>query len=365
MTQHAFHGGAFFDAVGVGFDHLDRNEDVVSADVLDAWYDPAPNVLESLARHLPWLVKTSPPTHGEGLIEAICQARGVRSSQVLVGSGTSSLMYLAFPKIVRPGGKAVLFDPMYGEYPHILGQVMGLETVWHRLDIERSFAPDERTLAEQCSKADLIVIVQPNSPTGNDQRRSVEIAMDHAPAHARIWVDETYVDFTGAGRTLEPKVVSDSRLIVAKSMSKFYALSGVRVGYLVADETLVQELQVWSPPWSVGLIAQVAAVEALRASDYYEQMAQETARLREELSKALASVPGVRRVFDSVANFLLLELVDPVVESAVLRCRQHQVFVRDCASLSPRFDAKYLRVAVKDERSNARIVDALTEALGA
>jgi len=62
-----FHGGAFFKAIGVEFEHLERRHHVINADVLDAWFDPAPKVIAALVEKLPWLLRTSPPTNAEGL----------------------------------------------------------------------------------------------------------------------------------------------------------------------------------------------------------------------------------------------------------------------------------------------------------
>src|SRR5262249_9846523 len=83
-----FHGGAFFSAVGTRFESLERNREIINADVLDAWFPPAPGVLTALQQYLPWLLRTSPPTACEGLIEAIAQARGVNHDNVLLGAGS-------------------------------------------------------------------------------------------------------------------------------------------------------------------------------------------------------------------------------------------------------------------------------------
>src|SRR4029079_12393376 len=78
-----FHGGEFFKAIGEGFDDLGRRRSVINADVLDAWYPPAPSVIAALVEPLPWLLRTSPPTQAGGLIEAISRARGVPPSCIL------------------------------------------------------------------------------------------------------------------------------------------------------------------------------------------------------------------------------------------------------------------------------------------
>jgi GNAT superfamily N-acetyltransferase len=76
-TDLVYHGGAFFEAVGEEFDCLERKEDVISADVLDAWFDPAPRVINALREHLPWALRTSPPTGCEGMQHGIARSGSV------------------------------------------------------------------------------------------------------------------------------------------------------------------------------------------------------------------------------------------------------------------------------------------------
>jgi len=97
-----FHGGAFFNAIGAKFDALERNKTVINADVLDAWFPPAPGVLASLQDHLPWLLRTSPPTACEGLIETIARARGVAPGNILPGAGSSDLIFRALRHWLTP-----------------------------------------------------------------------------------------------------------------------------------------------------------------------------------------------------------------------------------------------------------------------
>src|SRR5262249_30515207 len=70
-SESSRHGGSFFEAIGEEFDHLERNRDIISADVLDAWFPPSPHVISALQEHLPWLLRTSPPTGCAGMVRAI------------------------------------------------------------------------------------------------------------------------------------------------------------------------------------------------------------------------------------------------------------------------------------------------------
>src|SRR5258708_3359449 len=97
-----FHGGAFFDAVGARFEVLERSKAIINADVLDAWFPPSPKALAALEEYMPWCLRTSPPAGCEGLIEAIAQARGVASQNILPGAGSSDLIFRALRHWLAP-----------------------------------------------------------------------------------------------------------------------------------------------------------------------------------------------------------------------------------------------------------------------
>ena len=96
QDRPCFHGGASFDGIGTGFDDLSRRHDVINADVLDAWFDPAPGVVIALREHLSWLIRTSPPVQASGMVSAIAAARGVPAECLVPGAGSSDLIYRAF-----------------------------------------------------------------------------------------------------------------------------------------------------------------------------------------------------------------------------------------------------------------------------
>src|SRR5690606_4196264 len=100
-------------------DDLSRVANCINADVLDAWFDPSPKVVAKLQEHLPWIIKTSPPTHCEGLLEALAGKLDVSSGNLLAGAGSSDLIFMAMPRLLNAGSKALTLDPTYGEYLHM------------------------------------------------------------------------------------------------------------------------------------------------------------------------------------------------------------------------------------------------------
>lgn len=356
-----FHGGAFFEAVGDEFDSLERREQVINADVLDAWFEPAPRVVDLLARHLAFALKTSPPTQCHGMRRAIARERRVAENSVLPGAGSSDLIFAGLQRWVTPRSRVLILDPMYGEYAHILSHVIGARVERFSLCRAQEYHVDCEALAAQVSRRpDWVVLVNPNSPTGRHvPRPDLENMILGAPRSTRFWIDETYVDYVGEDQSLEAFASRSTNVIVCKSMSKVYALSGVRAAYLCGPTHLLEELQTSCPPWSVSLPGQMAACEALKALDYYRARWRETHVLRDELHLRLEQLGW--EVVPGCANFLLCHLPKggPNAALIITRAREKGVFLRDVSSMGTRMDDRTLRVAVKDRPTNQRIVQTL------
>jgi histidinol-phosphate/aromatic aminotransferase/cobyric acid decarboxylase-like protein len=359
------HGGAFFEAIGQQFDDLDARHRVINADVLDAWFEPAPAVLEALGEHLPWLIRTSPPTRCEGLVEAIAAARGIEVSTIVPGAGSSDLIFRALRRWRSRISRALVLDPMYGEYAHVLERVVGCRVERMVLDPATCFDIDVDAMHKHINRGvDLVVIVNPNSPTGRwtEPRLLCELIERHP--HTLFWIDETYVEYIGSEHSLELFACNSTNVVVCKSMSKVYALSGMRVGYLCGNETLVGEVERVTPPWVVGLAAQVAAVAALKSPDYYEAQYEKTHELRQELARMLEET-GMMNVVEGTASFVLARLIDERIGAArlVKECKQRGVFIRDAFEMGKSLGDHYIRIAVKEARTNAVVAQTISSVL--
>ena len=359
------HGGAFYRAIGTDFSRLDQRSEVVNADVLDAWFPPAPGVIDALSRDLAWVLRTSPPTHAEGLIDAIAAVRGVAPECIVPGAGSSDLIFRALQRWLTPSSRALILDPMYGEYAHVLQSVIGCRVDRLHLRRENGYALDLGELASRLAAGyDLVVLVNPNNPTGRHvEREDLLGAIGRAPAGTRLWIDETYIDYAGPGQSLEHHAAVSANTVVCKSMSKVYALSGARAAYLCAPPAIAADLRRLTPPWPVSLPAQMAAIEALADPAYYERRRAETHALRAMLSTELRGI-GID-VLEGVINSVLGHLPEgsPDAPEIVRACASRGVYIRDCATISRSFGARAIRVAVRDRGEACRVVEALTVAV--
>jgi histidinol-phosphate/aromatic aminotransferase/cobyric acid decarboxylase-like protein len=396
-----FHGGAFFEAIGEEFDDLARRRSIVNADVLDAPFPPSPRVRAALGQDLGWLARTSPPVHAEGLRRVLARVRGIPEANLALGAGSSDLIFRAFTRWLSPRSRVLVVDPSYGEYAHVVEHVVGATIDRYELSVRDRFALDLERLSQRLRPSvarsgsgrssgdavDLIVIVHPNNPTGTVlQRPALEHFLDRLPERTIAWIDEAYVDYADPELSVEAKAAASRQVVVCKTLSKAYALSGMRVAYLVGPEPLVADLRRATPPWCIGLPAQVAAVAALESESWYRRRRRQVhawrAELRRDLDVALEG-SGIL-VLDSCANWLMLRLPEggsiqrngapsrntngaPLEKSPatrlVDRCRQSGVFLRDAGATSRVLADHFVRIAVRTPRENRRIVAAIRAAV--
>jgi histidinol-phosphate/aromatic aminotransferase/cobyric acid decarboxylase-like protein len=317
-------------------------------------------VLAELQRHLDWIARTSPPTQCEGLVNAVSETRGVPAECIVPGAGSSDLIFRAMLHWLKPGARVLLLDPTYGEYRHVFQHVVPCQVDYVSTSIDEGFAIDLDRLSaglRQCF--DMVVLVNPNNPTGaHISRDDLERVLRSAPKTTRFWIDEAYIDYISSDESLERFAAGSSNVIVCKSLSKAYALSGLRVGYLCGPRELMSELRSITPPWVVGLAAQVAAVHALRDREYYQTRYAETRELRSALAADLEA-SGLA-VWLGAANFLLCRLPPSIgpLAAFLTRCREQGLFLRDIASMTsrPESHSGMFRVAVKDVETNRRMV---------
>lgn len=324
---------------------------------------PPPGVLERLAgdaADVPLLARYPDPNSGR-LRAAIAERLGVVQDSIVVGNGAAALI----GAVVRASGPGacLLPVPAFGEYRHALSAA-GRRVVTHPLDPGRGFVADGEALRGELGRErlSLCLLANPNNPSGALVPREAVLELA-AAAHATgtlLVVDEAFVDYVPeAGVTRE--AASTPGLVSIRSLTKFYGMPALRVGYAVASPAVAGAVRRQMDAWPVTALAENAAVEAL-ADEAYEsrsRSANDSARAR--LVAALGEIPGLR-VYPSSANFLLVELVRPGLRADRVRERliaRHRILVRDGSSYEGLRPNAFLRCAVRGPGENARLAGAL------
>lgn len=287
-----------------------------------------------------------PEPFARRLRTALARRHGVDVGAVLVGNGAAEVLYLL---LRQAAGHRVAFpEPGFAEY------VRAARAAGARL---LPVAHDRRKPPAALGPGDWWVVCNPHNPTGHLYTPSALLAMaEQTPA--TLLVDEAFVDLTTAGEagSAIAAVAHRPNLVVVRSLTKFYALPGLRVGYAVAPPDLVARLDAARDPWSVSQVAQAAALAALEDEDYFTRTRTWVEAERVYLAGELAKLPGCT-VYPPSANFVLVCAPLPAHEIQE-RLGPQGILVRDCRSFTG-LSAHHMRLAVRSRGENQRLIEAL------
>ncbi len=214
---------AFWDAVGTGIRALSRHREIVDADVLDAWFPPAPGVLAAVHDELPWLLRTLPPTMGDGLVRASAHARGLAEDAALLRAGSSALIYLSSGTWLTEQSRVLLLDAHEASTPMSSSRSwVPRSTVWAwRLTSTTTWTSTNCAGASSTAAATSWWSSTPRSPTGGycDSTQLRQVLAD-VPRTTRIRIDKSYVNYVEGGSSLEQWPSTSPNVVVCTSMSE-------------------------------------------------------------------------------------------------------------------------------------------------
>jgi len=294
------------------------------------------------------------------LVAAFSVRYGVSPEEVLMGNGSTELLFV-LPRLLGKG-RALIPCPAYLDYARA-AELSGLAVERLPLREEAGFAPDLAAIGALLRGDEILFLGRPNNPTGRMIPAAAlrELAVRH-PETAFV-IDEAFADFIPEAETLIASGRPEN-IIILKSLTKFYAMPGLRLGGVVATPDLIRRLRDRMPPWSVNTLAQAAGAAALRDRAYAEETLRFVCDRREELFAALGTFPGLT-VYPGAANFLLIrsDRGEQDAREIARRLLADGIAVRDCSNFTG-LDRRFFRIAVRTAAENDRLLGALRKALG-
>jgi threonine-phosphate decarboxylase len=326
---------------------------------------PSPRVWKAMSasRHL---MRHYPDPDCWDLRQALATSWQVDPEQVVIGNGSMELIDV-LPRALGIH-RLLVVHPTFSEYAAAMERAGG-EVVALYADRRDQYAiPIDRLCRVMKGRhsggsIDGIVVCHPNSPTGqacsvDDLARVAILAR-----RQRLWlvIDEAFADYCPE-RSVLPDAASWPYVIVLRSMTKFYALPGLRVGYAVGTGPAVRRLRQLLPPWSINVLGQVAALAALNDAVYVRKSLEFMARERERFRTLLAALPDCV-VMPTYANYFLLEL--PYgwhARKVAEQLRRIGLLIRDCSSV-PGLNSRSIRFAIRTAQDNDRLMQAFSRLL--
>lgn len=322
-----------------------------------------PNIKKAIYKNFGKILHYPDP-ETKDITGSIASYWGIKEENILVGNGSTELIYLIMSRY-RP--KITAFSvPTFSEYERAAKNVKSriryikMDPCFRRDDNEK--AALQYSLRDS-AHGDILFLCNPNNPTGSliiENRKMIEKLF-----YKLIVVDEAFMDFLPDEKkhTLIRRAQKSKKIIVLRTLTKFFALPGLRIGYLVAHRDVVRALRGHQAPWSANAFAQLAGNMTLQNRAYIRKTRLLIEKERAFLSNEIAKIKGLIP-YPSVTNFLLVKIEKGNITSKAL---QHALIkkgflVRDCSNFR-NLSKRYIRIAVRSRKENRKLLNALKKTL--
>jgi threonine-phosphate decarboxylase len=308
------------------------------------------------------ILTSYPDSEYRDLREAIAVYAGVDANTIVVGNGVMSLLAAAL-RALRIS-RCLILLPGFGQYRQVLA-ASGADASALTLRAEEEFTVDRESVLAylKSTSAQALLFANPHSPSGRLMLATELTEHQRAASDLGVTtiVDEAFIDYAPE-ESLTQAVANSHNLIVLRSLTKFFAIPGLRVGYAVVHPEVRATLEPCMPAWSVSSIAAEAARLALSDRTLITAARVTNAVERNWLANQLQEL-GLR-VFPSEANYLLLRINEDLngYEVWLRLIVQHQVVIRACSNFEG-LDEHYFRVGVRTRTENRLMVAALAHVL--
>lgn len=310
-------------------------EEIVKLGSNENPYGPTPRVWDAIRE-----VQMSIYPEQEEFIESVSRYTGYPGEEILVGAGLDGVMDTLTRLFLGDGDKAVIHTPTFSFY-EIITRLCGANPIILKRRSEYGIS------TEVPEDAKFVFICSPNNPTGNSI--SEEVVLDIVEStSAIVFVDEAYVEF--ADQSLIGLVRRYENLVVGRTLSKAFALAGLRIGYAVAPEWIADQYKRAAPPFSITNISLAAGIAAL---DDVEFMERSVSKIRKERARIQGDISGAH---PSQGNFLYIQTPDKsgIIAEKLLKMG---IIVRDCKSFRDAGEY-HIRLTVGTPDQNSKFLEA-------
>lgn len=293
-----------------------------------------------------------PDPESTDFIKAISEHTGIAGEQIVVGNGTTELLYLITR--ILPVKRALIPVPSYVDYVRA-AKLGGLNVATFLMSEREGFALDCSALLAEIRPGDLVIIATPNNPTGKTVSSDSLLTLVHDCPQSTFLIDEAFLEFLDDRQSLGGKAAN---VLTLNSMTKFYGVPGLRIGYAILPTPLAQMARENLPPWTVNSLAQEFGARALQDIHYQDTSRTVCRELRHELTAELGCFRQLK-VYPASANYLFVKILGgKTSEDLAAFCLGQGIMIRTCANYTG-LDASFFRIAVRSREENKLLLDAL------
>lgn len=291
-------------------------------------------------------IKNYPDPENQELIESLSKYHNIEKKKFLIGNGTVEIFNaIAFAFY---GSKSLILAPTFVEYEKV--------TLAAKHNVKNISNHDEL----KYNGFDLVWICNPNNPTGKIIERDIIVDIIKNYPKKIFVVDEAYIDYTDKAKSLIEFVDIFDNLIVTRSFTKKYAIPGLRIGYIVANDKIISKLKDILPTWNVNVMAQLAANFLLNNDSLYKIPLNEIYSLKQDLVNELNNVDYLTIIQSDMHYFLMKINKYKSYELKDKLAKEFGILVRDASNFYG-LDDSYIRISSLKKDANQYLVNSLKQ----
>lgn len=285
---------------------------------------------------------------------------GIKSDNIILANGSNELIYL-IPRALNCRA-ATISIPGFSEY-ELSAKLSGSKIYPVQSYDKDGFSIDINKIKRHVHKAGMVILCNPNNPTGYLFKKSalLDLADFCRSRRAYLIVDEAFIEFVDGYKkiTLIREAVNHKNLLVLRSLTKFFGLPGLRIGYLAGDKNLIRKIGLFEPTWSVNGLAQRIIGAGLFDGGYIKRSADYIKKERDFLFHGLQEIAGIYPYLPS-ANFIFCKILNKSLSAGSLSMKllKTGILIRDCSNFKG-LGNRFFRVAVKKRQDNLYLLACL------
>ncbi len=320
-----------------------------------------PGCIAQLLLETPRLLREYPDPHCSVITQRISQVTGVPEDWIRVTNGSTEFIYL-LPHLLKQGQEVALLDPCFSEHEKSF-RAFGFRSHSIPFPADKSFGADPSLLLPKLDAIEqlgAIVLGHPASPTGKLYNNLLPHLQKYCEKRNIILiVDEAFIDFSSLDNSAWNLLQRNSNLVLIRSLTKFYSIPGLRIGYGILHPEKIQQIAPYQYPWSVNALAQAVGAEVILDTTFIEKTRNWTIHERNFMFQAFKeSVPEIE-VFPSEANFLLIRIREQST-GLYQHLLSQSLLIRSCGNFRG-LDESFFRISLRKHEENQKLLDSITE----
>ena len=345
MIKQFEHGGNVYDASGQLSDWLDMSANINPMGLSEA-------VKSAIVSNIDGLVHYPDPAARE-LKSAISNRYKINYNNIIMLNGAAEFFYLFFNFIKC--SNLLIIVPSFSEYERA-AIAAGCKIKYFFTNANDNFNIDFEQFIKitKAEKIDCVVLASPNNPTGNIVE--VENIIRLLELNKLVLIDESFIDFIGDEYSMRKLLHNYRNLIIVQSLTKFFAIPGLRLGFAFANEDIVKCLENRKDVWNVNYLAQKAGVAALIDDVYANKTLNWICEEKLYVTEKLRRINNLK-FFKPTVNFILITFKsEEIAKTIISELKLQKILVRSCANFRG-LDSSYSRMAIRHRKDNDRVID--------